>query len=158
MITAILRFVAPAIVVVGLLIAVANSAMAVDVAGALAQIPKVPELPALPELPKMPDLPKMPTTEVKVEYYVAVEGKQSGPFKCAKLLEMANLHSLTPESKVWKAGMQSWKRAGNMHDLDDIFESVPPPIIDETLPVVGKSHSFTLPCAAKTEKNWWWPF
>ena len=150
-ITAICRHVVPAIVTAGLIF-FSGAAMSADADGALAAIPKIPELPKMPELPKLPA-----ADEVKIEYFVAVEGKQSGPFKCAKLFEMANKHVLTPESKVWKSGMQSWKRAGSMQDLDDIFAAVPPPIIDETLPIDEKPQSSALPCAPKPKK-WWWPF
>ena len=124
---------------------------------AQAEEPKAPELPKLPKLPELPKAP--PVVEVPVEYFVAVEGKQGGPFKCTKLLEMANEHTLTPESKVWKAGMPNWRRAGGMGDLDAIFAAVPPPINDDSPQIETKQPPTALPCVPKpVVKRWWWPF
>ena len=121
---------------------------------------KAPALPKMPELPKAPELPKTSAAdESPIEYFVAVDDKQSGPFKCTKLLEMASQHTLTPESKVWKSGMPDWRRAGAMKDLEAIFASVPPPINDDSSAVEPKQTTPVLPCAAKpAAKKWWWPF
>lgn len=123
--------------------------------GAMAEEPKAPEL---PKMPKLPELPKeAPLVELQFEYFVAVDGKQSGPFKCKKLLEMANEHVLTPESKVWKTGMLNWQRAGGMRDFETIFAAVPPPVNDDSSPVETKPSSDIPPCFVKPKK-WWWPF
>lgn len=148
------RYIAPALFAISLEI-YCGGAMLVATGGAAAQELKLPEL---PKMPKLPELPKGPP-EVPVEYFVAVDGKQSGPFKCKKLFEMANQHVLTPESKVWKSGMQNWRRAAGMADLDAIFAAVPPPVNDDSSPAEAKQPPNPSPCDVKPPvKHWWWPF
>ncbi len=62
----------------------------------------------------------------KTVYNVAKDGKPTGPFDLEKLAEMATSGELTPDSLVWKKGMASWKKAGEVKELKDIF---PPPIV-----------------------------
>lgn len=154
MITAMRHHIVPAIFVLGMGVCL-GVAMVFSVGEVMAEEAKAPELPKLPKLPELPKAP--PAVELPIEYFVAVEGKQAGPFKCSKLLEMANGHTLTPESKVWKAGMPNWRRAGGMQDLDAIFAAVPPPVNDDSSPLDAKPAPAALPCVPKPKK-WWWPF
>lgn len=141
---------------------------AVDSASALSQLqksvalPKKPDLPAPPKAPELPPPPKAPpaAAEAPPGYFVAVDGKQSGPFQCPKLLEMAHAHVLTPESKVWKAGMPGWRRAGSLADFDPILAAVPPPIEGEPVVMADRPQPVVLPCVPKppAAKRWWWPF
>lgn len=61
-------------------------------------------------------------------YYVAIEGKQQGPFNRAKLEELAASNQLTRETLVWKQGLTNWEEAGLQADLQDLFGATPPPL------------------------------
>ena len=68
-----------------------------------------------------------PPLPQQVQFFLAVNGQQTGPFAADQLLQMAQSGSLTRESLVWKAGMAAWTQAGTVADLAPIFNSVPPP-------------------------------
>ena len=105
---------------------------------------------------KPPPPPKVPP----VEYYVSVDDKPTGPFPCAKILEMAKARTVTPETKIWKAGMESWQRAASFEDLRPIFAVVPPPV-DGDLPrfVDVSGGDVPIPCPPPDDGKspWWWP-
>lgn len=61
-------------------------------------------------------------------FFVAVEGKQAGPFDVATLKAQANAGRLTRESLVWKSGMSAWSAAGSVGELAALFTDVPPPL------------------------------
>ena len=61
-------------------------------------------------------------------YFVAVSGQQTGPFDIMALSQMVKSGSFNKESLVWKQGMAGWSAAGQMQDLSQVFNSVPPPI------------------------------
>jgi membrane protease subunit (stomatin/prohibitin family) len=61
-------------------------------------------------------------------YYVAVDGKQQGPFDMSALVRRASEGQLTRETLVWAQGMTDWKPAGQVDDLDALFASTPPPL------------------------------
>ena len=96
----------------------------------------------------------------KVEYYVSIDGKQSGPFPCAKVLEMAKARAVTPETKVWKAGMESWQRAASIEEFRPIFAVVPPPVDgDLPRPAEFRYDKVPTPCPPPDDGKapWWWP-
>jgi membrane protease subunit (stomatin/prohibitin family) len=61
-------------------------------------------------------------------FFVAVNGQQTGPFDMNTLMQMGKTGNLTKESMVWKQGMAAWAAAGQVGDLSNIFNSIPPPI------------------------------
>ncbi|MEQ6124498.1 SPFH domain-containing protein [Pseudotenacibaculum sp. MALMAid0570] len=70
-----------------------------------------------------PPIPSSGTT-----FFVAIEGKQAGPFDLNVLKQMAQKNEITRESLVWKEGMSNWLAAGEVSELNSLFGSVPPPI------------------------------
>ena len=74
---------------------------------------------------KNSDAPSLPTDG----FYVAVNGKRTGPFDTEKLIKMARKGKLTRESLVWKEGMESWAKAVEVEDLASIISTIPPEII-----------------------------
>lgn len=62
-----------------------------------------------------------------VQFFVAVNGQQTGPFSPEQILQMAQSGSLTRESNVWKAGMAAWAQAGTVTELASVFSTIPPP-------------------------------
>lgn len=69
-----------------------------------------------------------PPLPPQVQFYVAVNGQQSGPFDMAQLQQMLQSGQLTRESLVWKQGMADWKAAGQLAELSSLFGAVPPPL------------------------------
>ena len=61
-------------------------------------------------------------------YFVAIEGKQTGPFDMQTLSSQASAGRLTQQTLVWTQGMAQWTPAGQVAALASIFASVPPPL------------------------------
>jgi membrane protease subunit (stomatin/prohibitin family) len=61
-------------------------------------------------------------------YFVAIEGKQTGPFDLQTLAAQATSGRLTQQSLVWTQGMAQWIPAGQVAALAGIFANVPPPL------------------------------
>jgi membrane protease subunit (stomatin/prohibitin family) len=61
-------------------------------------------------------------------YFVAIEGKQTGPFDMQTLTAQAAAGRLTQQTLVWTQGMAQWVPAGQVSALAGIFASVPPPL------------------------------
>jgi len=105
---------------------------------------------------KPPPPPKVPP----VEYYVSVDEKPTGPFGCLKILEMAKARTVTPETKVWKAGLEYWHRAASLDELRPIFAVVPPPV-DGDLSQFNdvRTAKPPIPCPPPDDGKapWWWP-
>lgn len=66
--------------------------------------------------------PSIPTEE----YYIAVDGKSTGPFNIDTLKQMLLNGTFTKESLVWKKGMAEWKKAKEVEDLKKVFDTIPP--------------------------------
>ncbi len=63
-----------------------------------------------------------------VNYFVAVNGAQTGPFTMQQLQAMASSGQFNRQSQVWKQGMTGWLAAETQTELSALFNSVPPPI------------------------------
>jgi membrane protease subunit (stomatin/prohibitin family) len=61
-------------------------------------------------------------------YFVAVDGKQTGPFDLQTLSSQASMGRLTPQSLVWTQGMAQWTAARDVSALASIFAEIPPPV------------------------------
>ncbi len=61
-------------------------------------------------------------------FFVAVDGKQTGPFDVATLKAQASAGRLTRTTLVWKSGMSAWCAAGGVDELASVFADVPPPL------------------------------
>ncbi len=77
--------------------------------------------------------PPMPN----VQYMIANNGQQFGPFDMQQMQQMALNGQLTKDTYVWRQGMSQWERAGNVHDLACFFTtSCPPPPSGTSTPPV----------------------
>src|SRR5688572_29054711 len=56
-------------------------------------------------------------------YFIYTNDQQQGPFSVQDLKEMG-INQGTP---VWKEGFESWRKAGEIEELNLCFGSVPPP-------------------------------
>lgn len=63
----------------------------------------------------------------KEEYYLAVDGKPTGPYSIDKLKEMIVSGQLTHSSLLWKTGMKEWVKADTIEKLKDSFMPPIPP-------------------------------
>lgn len=66
-----------------------------------------------------------------IQYHVASNGQQTGPFNMQQMQQMAQSGQLTQQTYVWKQGMANWEHAGNVAELAILFApptpgSVPP--------------------------------
>ena len=68
-----------------------------------------------------------PPVPQPLQFFLAVNGQQSGPFGAEQLAQMAQSGSLTRETLVWKAGMAAWAQAATVTELAPVFNTIPPP-------------------------------
>ena len=62
-----------------------------------------------------------------LQFFIAVNGQQTGPFSPEQMAQMAQLGNLKRDSLVWKAGMPSLAQASTLTELSNAFSIVPPP-------------------------------
>ena len=77
--------------------------------------------------PGMGQQPPVPPVPPAGQYFVAVNGAQSGPFTPEQLRQMIANRQVTAATYVWKQGMAGWATASSLPELADAFGSVPPP-------------------------------
>ena len=65
-----------------------------------------------------------------VAYYVALNGKPAGPFGLNELSQMVSEGTLTTTSLVWKQGMLNWVEAQGVQELEGLFHTNIPPILN----------------------------
>jgi membrane protease subunit (stomatin/prohibitin family) len=61
------------------------------------------------------------------QWHVTVNGQTLGPYGEGDLANMAAKGEFTPDSLVWTAGQDGWKKAGEVQGLTKIFGQTPPP-------------------------------
>lgn len=62
-----------------------------------------------------------------VQFFVAVNGAQTGPFNIQQLQAMSAAGQFNRQSLVWKQGMAGWLAAETQQELAAVFSAVPPP-------------------------------
>lgn len=73
---------------------------------------------------------QQPPSAPQTSYMVSVNGQQAGPYNLIQLKEFASQGEFNPQTYVWKQGMNDWKLAGEIQELNQIFVSqnnTPPP-------------------------------
>lgn len=63
-----------------------------------------------------------------VQFFMAINGQQQGPFNMASLQQMITSGAFNRESLVWRQGMSGWLKAGEVPELAGLFGAAPPPI------------------------------
>jgi hypothetical protein len=63
-----------------------------------------------------------------MQYYLAVGGKQTGPFGKSELRAKLANGDLTRDTLVWTQGLANWTEAGEVSALASLFADQPPPI------------------------------
>lgn len=69
-----------------------------------------------------PPLPK------KASYYASIGDQQAGPFELSVIHDKITAGALTRDTLVWTTGMPQWVPAGNVTELAQLFQDVPPPL------------------------------
>jgi membrane protease subunit (stomatin/prohibitin family) len=105
----------------GLAAAGAGVGMGMAMAGPIAQAVSNPVQTSAP--PASP--PPIPGS---ARYYIAMQGRQQGPFSFAGLRAQAASGNLSKETLVWTDGMAQWKPASEVDALEELFGGAPPPI------------------------------
>lgn len=62
------------------------------------------------------------------QYYIAVEGQQTGPFTIDQVESKIKNKECLPSSQVWKQGMDGWDAANTLPELQAFFGAIPPPL------------------------------
>ena len=62
------------------------------------------------------------------QFYIALNGAQSGPHPMDVLLRHVGDGTLTRETLAWKQGMSGWTPAGEIPELAALFGAAPPPL------------------------------
>ena len=77
-----------------------------------------------PQTPTNNQTPPPPPT---TEYLLSVNGQKAGPFNMQQLQQMVMNGQLLTNTFVWKQGMPNWVEAGQVMELQSLFNSMPPP-------------------------------
>jgi membrane protease subunit (stomatin/prohibitin family) len=64
----------------------------------------------------------------QIQFHVAINGQQAGPFSLDALRQQVSAGQLTPETLVWKQGLAAWVSAKDAPELQSLFTAVPPPL------------------------------
>ena len=69
--------------------------------------------------------PPMPGS---VQYMIAVNGQQYGPYNVQQMQQMAQSGQINASVLVWAQGMPQWVAAGSVPELASLFAQTPPPM------------------------------
>lgn len=75
-----------------------------------------------------PSTMKAPMSPPSPLYYVALEGKQAGPFSETEIIRLINEKKVNKETLVWHHGMPVWKHAEDVPEILRIIALSPPPL------------------------------
>lgn len=65
--------------------------------------------------------PQTVTPPTPASCYIAVNGKQAGPFNDDELQRMVQGGVVTPDTLVWKQGMPQWRKASEVPEINKIL-------------------------------------
>lgn len=69
-----------------------------------------------------------PPLPQSVTFFAAVNGQQAGPFDLQTLKNMTSQNQIDRSTLVWKQGMSGWTAAGQVSELNVLFQNTPPPL------------------------------
>lgn len=85
-----------------------------------------------------PPMPGAAPQQPAVQFHVAINGQQYGPYDMQAMSQMASNGQLTPQTLVWAEGMPNWTPAGQVPALASIFQpapgAMPPPVSGSPVP------------------------
>jgi predicted transcriptional regulator len=77
--------------------------------------------------PQTPTNNQTPPPPPVTQYLLSLNGQQEGPFNMQQLQQMVMNSQLQTNTFVWKQGMPNWVEAGQVMELQSLFNSIPPP-------------------------------
>ena len=81
------------------------------------------------QAPPMPGgSPVPPPMPSAVQYMVAINGQQYGPYNMQQMQQMAQSGQINAQVLVWAQGMPQWVAAGSVPELAQLFAQTPPPM------------------------------
>lgn len=80
------------------------------------------------QAPPMPGAPVPPPMPTAVQYMVAINGQQYGPYNMQQMAQMAQSGQINASVLVWAQGMPQWAAAGSVPELAQLFGATPPPM------------------------------
>lgn len=66
-------------------------------------------------------MPPIPGSIPQVQYSIALNGQQYGPYGWTQLQQLVQQGQLTQQTYVWTQGMSNWDFAGNIEELQTLF-------------------------------------
>ena len=69
-----------------------------------------------------------PPIPQSVNYLVAINGQQYGPYNLQQMQQMAQSGQINAQVLVWAQGMPQWVPAGSVPELAPLFMATPPPV------------------------------
>ncbi len=69
--------------------------------------------------------PPLPKT---TQYFVALNGQQTGPFDLDHLAQQINTGDINRTTLIWSQALVNWTKAGEIAELAPYFASMPPPL------------------------------
>lgn len=64
----------------------------------------------------------------KTQYYVAINGQQTGPFDLSELSKKINAEQINRNTLVWNQSLVEWTKADKVPELVSLFPVIPPPL------------------------------
>lgn len=58
---------------------------------------------------------------IAASYYIVVDGKQAGPFSDDEMQKMVKANLVGEETLVWRQGMQAWKKATEVAEINKLL-------------------------------------
>jgi len=93
--------------------------------GGMGQMAQQPQAPQMPQQGPQMAPPPMPSA---VNYMLAVNGQQYGPYNMQQMQQMVAAGQVTAQTMVWCQGMAAWEPAANRPDLAQLFAPAAPPM------------------------------
>lgn len=59
-----------------------------------------------------------------IQYYILLDNKKQGPYNSSELEEL----DINSNTLIWSKGMDDWKKASDIEELNVILENLPPPL------------------------------
>jgi hypothetical protein len=63
------------------------------------------------------------------KFYIHIDDQQQGPFTTDELKDL----KIARETMVWFEGEEDWKKAVEIEELQEIFKSIPPPLVHKKI-------------------------
>lgn len=64
----------------------------------------------------------------EIQYFVAINGQQNGPFTLDVIKRMIQQGTLKRETLIWNQGLPGWLAAETVTDISPLFSTMPPPL------------------------------